>query len=435
MDQSATIKLSAILRLAGSSLGFLLLFYCSQLGGYGRLVLAEDTGRTTSERPPVVLTEAARELHRRSLVIDGHNDMPWEIRRLGASSFEKLDISKPQPRIHTDIPRLRAGGVGAQFWSVWVPVELGYRGVALATTLEQIELVKQMIARYPETFALALSASDIERIHRQGKIASLIGVEGGHSIEDSLTVLEKLYQLGARYMTLTHTDSLNWADSATDKPRAGGLTPFGREVVLKMNQLGMLVDLSHVSAKTMHDALDVSVAPVIFSHSSAMAVANHPRNVPDDVLQRLREKDGVVMVNFFSGYIVPAAVNTVAEGMELERKLIAQKLSESEVDREMKRWKARNPYPRGTIHDLLDHIDHIAKVAGVQHVGLGSDYDGVSVLPTQLDDVSCYPYITQGLLDRGYTETEIQGILGGNLMRVFRRAEAVAQSFATTSSH
>lgn len=435
MDHSATIKMSAILRLAGSSIEFMLLFCCALLGGHGRFVLAEDTGRTTSERPPVVLTEAARELHRRSLVIDGHNDMPWEIRRLGASSFEKLDISKPQPRIHTDIPRLRAGGVGAQFWSVWVPVELGYRGVALATTLEQIELVKQMIARYPETFALALSASDIERIHRQGKIASLIGVEGGHSIEDSLTVLEKLYQLGARYMTLTHTDSLNWADSATDKPRAGGLTPFGREVVLKMNQLGMLVDLSHVSAKTMHDALDVSVAPVIFSHSSAMAVANHPRNVPDDVLQRLREKDGVVMVNFFSGYIVPAAVKTVAEGMELERKLLAQNLSESEVDREMKRWKARNPYPRGTIHDLLDHIDHIAKVAGVQHVGLGSDYDGVSVLPTQLDDVSCYPYITQGLLDRGYTETEIQGILGGNLMRVFRRAEAVAQSFATTSSH
>jgi len=400
----------------------------------GRLVSAEDTARSAKHRAPVVLTEAARELHRRSLVIDGHNDMPWEIRRLGASSFDKLDISKPQPQMHTDIPRLRAGGVGAQFWSVWVPVELGYRGEALATTLEQIELVKQMIARYPETFALALAASDIERIHRQGKIASLIGVEGGHSIEDSLAVLEKLYQLGARYMTLTHTDSLNWADSATDKPRASGLTPFGREVVRKMNQLGMLVDLSHVSAKTMHDALDVSASPVIFSHSSAMAVANHPRNVPDDVLLRLREKDGVVMVNFFSGYVVPAAVKTVAEGMELERQLAAQNLDQNQIDREMKRWKARNPYPRGTIHDLLDHIDHIARVAGVQHVGLGSDYDGVSVLPAQLDDVSCYPYITQGLLDRGYTDSEIQGILGGNLMRVFRRAEAVAASFTNSPS-
>jgi membrane dipeptidase len=228
-------------------------------------------------------------------------------------------------------------------------------------------------------------------------------------------------------MTLTHTDSLSWADSGTDEARNGGLTPFGEEVVRKMNELGMLVDLSHVSAGTMHDALDVATAPVIFSHSSALAVADHPRNVPDDVLKRIREKDGVVMVNFFSGYIVPEAVDTVAEGMALEKKLKqVDKLSDEEADREMRRWKAKHPYPRGTIHDLLDHIDHIAKVAGVEHVGLGSDYDGVSVLPTQLDDVSSYPYITQGLLDRGYTEAQIQVILGGNVMRVFRAAEAVA---------
>jgi membrane dipeptidase len=285
-----------------------------------------------------------------------------------------------------------------------------------------------MIARYPETFELALSADDIERIHRDGKIASLIGVEGGHSIEDSLVVLEKLYELGARYMTLTHTDSLNWADSATDKAQAGGLTPFGKEVVRKMNALGMLVDLSHVSAETMHDALDVTSAPVIFSHSSAMAVADHPRNVPDDVLRRLRETDGVVMVNFFSGYIVPEAVKTVSEGMELERQLKSQMLSDEQIRAELRRWKIKNPYPRGTIHDLLDHIDHVAKLAGVERVGLGSDYDGVSVLPKQLDDVSSYPYITQGLMDRGYSEQEIQGILGGNLLRVFRGAEAAAQN-------
>jgi membrane dipeptidase len=366
-------------------------------------------------------------LHEASLVIDGHNDMPWEIRTNGDSSFDKLDISQPQPRLQTDIPRLRQGGVGAQFWSVWVPVEAGYRGEALSTTLEQIELVKRMVARYPETFALAYTADDIDRIHQEGKIASLIGVEGGHCIEESLAVLEKLYDLGARYMTLTHTDTLSWADSGTDEARNGGLTPFGEEVVRKMNELGMMVDLSHVSAETMHDALNVATAPVIFSHSSAMAVADHPRNVPDDVLKRIREKDGVVMVNFFSGYIVPEAVNTVAEGMALEKKLRqVDKLSDDEVDREMRRWKAKNPYPRGTIHDLLDHIDHIAKVAGVEHVGLGSDYDGVSVLPTQLDDVSSYPYITQGLLDRGYTEEQIQGIMGGNLMRVFRKVEAAA---------
>jgi membrane dipeptidase len=405
---------------------------CLVLCGTARLTSAEDAAKSAN-RAPIVLSDAARELHRRSLVIDGHNDMPWEVRKQGASSFAKMDISQPQPTLQTDIPRLRAGGVGAQFWSVWVPVELGYRGEALGTTLEQIELVKRMMDRYPETFELALTADDIERIHAKGKIASLIGVEGGHCIEDSLAVLEKLYQLGARYMTLTHTDSLSWADSATDEARNGGLTPFGEEVVRTMNRLGMLVDLSHVSADTMRDTLDVTTAPVIFSHSSSRAVADHPRNVPDDVLKRLRENDGVVMVNFFSGYIVPEAVKTVWEESEMERKLKAQNLSEDEIDKEVRRWKARHPYPRGTIHDLLDHIDHIAKVAGVEHVGLGSDFDGVSLLPTQLEDVSCYPYITQGLLDRGYSEQDIQGILGGNLLRVFRGAEAVAKRQSQSS--
>ncbi len=384
--------------------------------------------RTEAEesRGHVVLTDEARELHASALVIDGHNDLAWEIRKRGSADFSKLDISQPQPALQTDIPRLHKGGVGAQFWSVWVPVDLGYRGEAQATTLEQIELVKQMIARYPDTFELALSTDDIERIHNSGKIASLIGVEGGHCIEESLNVLRKMYELGARYMTLTHTDTLAWADAGTDEARHGGLTPFGEDVIRTMNELGMLVDLSHVSIETMHDALDVSTAPVIFSHSSARAVADHPRNVPDEVIERLREKDGVVMVNFFSGFIVPEAVQTVSAGMELERSLKAQQLEPKRIEREMQNWKARNPYPRGTIHVLLDHIDHIAQVAGVEHVGLGSDFDGVSVLPTQLEDVSCYPTITQGLLDRGYSDAEIRGILGGNVMRVFRAAEAQA---------
>lgn len=377
-------------------------------------------------RAPVVLTEKARELHRRSLVIDGHNDLPWEVRKLGGSSFEKLDIAQHRPTLHTDIPRLRAGGVGAQFWSVWVPVDLGYQGVAQATTLEQIELVKAMVARYPETFELAQSTNDIERIHTAGKIASLIGVEGGHCIEESLNVLRKFHELGARYMTLTHTDTLSWADSGTDAGRNNGLTPFGKEVVRTMNELGMMVDLSHVSPKTMHDALDISTAPVIFSHSSSRAVADHPRNVPDDVLARLKDKDGVVMVNFFSGFIVPSAVKVILEEMELERRLKAETKDTESVAREIRRWKSQHPYERGTIHDLLDHIDHIVKVAGVEHVGLGSDYDGISVLPEQLDDVSSYPYITQGLMDRGYTDAQIQGILGGNVMRVFRAVEAAA---------
>jgi membrane dipeptidase len=382
---------------------------------------------STAERPPIVLTEKARELHGRSLVIDGHNDLPWEIRTQGESNFGKLDISQPQSALHTDIPRLRQGGVGAQFWSVWVPVDLGYKGEALATTLEQIELVKTMIARYPVNFALALSAGDIERIHREGKIASLIGVEGGHCIEESLGVLRKLHELGARYMTLTHTDTLSWADSGTDEARNGGLTPFGEDVVRTMNQLGMMVDLSHVSPETMHDALNITTAPVIFSHSSARGVADHPRNVPDDVLRRLKAKDGVVMVNFFSGFIVPEATDIVKQGMAEERRLKAQTEDREQVRLEMRRWNRRHPYPRGTIHVLLDHIDHIANVAGVEHVGLGSDYDGVSVLPEQLDDVSSYPYITQGLLDRGYSEAQVQAILGGNLLRVFRAVEAAAK--------
>ena len=311
--------------------------------------------------------------------------------------------------LQTDIPRLREGGVGAQFWSVWVPVDLGYKGEALATTLEQIELVKLMIARYPETFELALTTDDIERIHADGKIASLIGVEGGHCIEESLGTLRKLYELGARYMTLTHTDSLSWADSGTDEAKSGGLSPFGEEVVRTMNELGMMVDLSHVSPETMHDALDVTTAPVIFSHSSARAVADHPRNVPDDVLKRLKEKDGVVMVNFFSGFIVPEAANITKEGMALERKLRAEIEDADRRRQEMRRWYRQHPYPRGTIHDLLDHIDHIAKVAGVEHVGLGSDFDGISVVPEQLEDVSYFPVHHAGLLDRGYSEAEIQG--------------------------
>jgi membrane dipeptidase len=400
---------------------------CLSIVGASAIWCFAEDARPQADRAPVNVSEAARKLHSSSLVIDGHNDMPWEIRKQGSSSFDKMDISKPQKTLQTDIPRLRAGGVGAQFWSVWVPVEAGYRGEALSMTLEQIDLVKQMIAHYPDTFALALSPEDIDRIHKEGKIASLIGVEGGHCIEESLAALEKLYNLGARYMTLTHTDSLSWADSATDSAKANGLSPFGKQVVQKMNELGMMVDISHVSAQTMRAVLDVSQAPVIFSHSSAQAISDHPRNVPDDVLKRLKEKDGVVMVNFFSGYIVPSAAKINLEAYEKERELNEKYNKDQKlVKADLEKWKRRHPYEKGTIHDLLDHIDHIAKVAGPEHIGLGSDFDGVSKLPDQLEDVSCYPNITQGLMDRGYTEAQIRGILGGNLMRVFRKVEAHA---------
>ena len=382
---------------------------------------------SADERPPVVLTDEARELHQSAILIDGHNDLPWELRAQGSLSFEKLDISKRQESLQTDIPRLREGGVGAQFWSVYVPASTAYDGTALTATLEQIEMVNAMIARYPETFALALTVNDIERARESGKIASMIGVEGGHSIENSLNVLRQLYKLGARYMTLTHSDTLDWADSATDEFRHGGLTPFGEQVVREMNRLGMMVDLSHVSPDTMTHALRITKAPVIFSHSSARAVADHPRNVPDDVLQLVAKNGGVVMVNFFSGFVVPAAADNYATSFALRRdqeKLLGDK---DKADAVVRRWRRENPMPRGSIHDLVDHIDHIVKLAGIDHVGIGSDYDGVSILPTQLEDVSTYPYITQALIDRGYSHADIIKVLGTNLLRVMKRTEEVAQ--------
>ncbi|MEQ8847703.1 dipeptidase [Botrimarina sp.] len=392
------------------------------------LLLTTKPPAMAEDREPIVLTDAARRLHGAALVIDGHNDMPWEVRTQGDSSFDRIDISQPQPTLHTDIPRLREGGVGAQFWSVWAPVWTARRGAALTTTLEQIALVKQMIRRYPDHFTLALTADDIDRARGQGKIASLIGVEGGHCIENSLSVLNQLYEEGARYMTLTHSDSLDWADSATDKERSGGLSPFGEQVVREMNRMGMMVDLSHVSADTMHQAMRVSDAPVIFSHSSARGVADHPRNVPDDVLARLPEEGGVVMVNYFSAFVVPDSASINKERLAKQRELEARYGDDQDaIRRELDRWAKDKPSPRGTIHDVLDHIDHIARVAGIEHVGLGSDYDGVSMLPEQLEDVSTYPYITQGLLDRGYSEEEVRGVLGENLMRVFRAVERVAE--------
>jgi membrane dipeptidase len=381
--------------------------------------------------PLVVLTEQGRQVHFASFVFDGHNDLPWEMRTKAASSFEQRDIRQKQPAMHTDIPRLRAGGVGAQFWSVYVPAETAKRGTALADTLEQIALVRQMIERYPDVFEQARTASDVERIVRAGKIASLIGVEGGHSIENSLENLRRLHALGAGYMTLTHSDTLDWADAATDRPRHGGLSAFGEEVVREMNRLGMLVDLSHVSDDTMRDALRISRAPVIFSHSSARAIAAHPRNVPDDILRQVRDNGGVVMVNFFPGFVVPRSAEIMAQMFDKLRELRAAYPDEAEFQRQRRRWEAANPYPAGTIHDVVDHIEHIAKVAGVDHVGLGSDFDGIPKVPQQLEDVSTYPLITQALLNRGWQPADIHKVLSGNILRVLRRAEEVAQTLRT----
>lgn len=392
--------------------------------------LAVGDDRPSEDRPPVVLTERAKELHASSLLIDGHNDLPWAVRTKAGGSWKQADIAQSQPRFHTDIPRLKAGGVGAQFWSVYVPAETRFARQSAHQVLEQIDLVKRMVQRYPDTFALAETTDDVERIRKDGKIACLIGVEGGHAIENSLSLLRIFRQLGVRYMTLTHGDTLDWADSATNEARHGGLTPFGEDVVIEMNRLGMLVDISHVSPDCMKDALRVSKAPIIASHSSARAVTDHPRNVPDDVLKLVADNGGVVMVNFYSGFVVPESARIMNEWYDVRRDLKERFPDEREYRIESAKWWKENPMPRGTIHDVVDHLDHVAKVAGVDHVGIGSDYDGIGTVPEQLEDVSTYPLITQALLDRGYSDDDIRKILGLNVLRVLRQADEVAASMS-----
>jgi membrane dipeptidase len=384
-------------------------------------VLAVVPAVTTTQTPPgdAALLTRARALHRQVPLIDGHNDYPWALRENAGRDLDKLDIAKPQPTIMTDIARLRTGGVGGQFWSVYVEAD---DPAPVTSTLEQIDIVHRMVRKYPDAFELALTADDVERVFKKGKIASLIGMEGGHSIDSSLGALRMFHRLGARYMTLTHSRNVPWADSATDKPVLNGLSPFGEQVVREMNWLGMLVDLSHVSPDTMEDAIRVSEAPVIFSHSSARAVNDVPRNVPDTILQLLPKKDGVVMVTFVPGFLSPkvaawTANRPVVEGANAER---------------LAAWDRENPAPRATIADAADHIDHIRKIAGIDHVGLGGDFDGITSVVQGLEDVSTYPALTAELLRRGYKDDEIRKILGLNILRVMRKAEAVSATLQKT---
>jgi membrane dipeptidase len=389
----------------------------------------QHDGKPSRKTGLVTLTEEARKIHGEALLIDGHNDLPWQMREKADGFFRRIDIAQPQPKLHTDIARLRQGGVGAQFWSAWVPAETARTGKAVKQTLEQIDIIHRMVRKYPDTFEMAYTADDILRIHKSGKIASLIGVEGGHSIDNSLAVLRMLHSLGARYMTLTHSDTLDWADSATDKAKNNGLTSFGEGVVLEMNRLGMLVDISHVSADTMRHVLRVTKAPVIASHSSAFALADHPRNVPDDVLRLVAKNRGVIMVNFYSGFIVPEGARAMKEMFKVYREYKAKYQDDKEFRVAWEAWKRDHPVPTGSVHTVVDHIEHIIKVAGIDHVGLGSDYDGISVVPKQLEDVSCYPYITQELLNRGHGREAIHKVLGGNVLRVMHGAEEAARSW------
>jgi membrane dipeptidase len=379
--------------------------------------------------PPAAdpLLARALAIHQRVPLIDGHNDYPWALReRVPSLDLARLDIRGPQPAVMTDVPRLRAGGVGAQFWSVYVPSSTQGQG-AVRMTLEQIDVVDRMARRYPDTFEMARTAADVERIHRAGRIASLIGVEGGHSIDGSLATLRAFSALGAGYMTLTHSANVPWADAATDSPVLGGLSAFGELVVGEMNRLGMLVDLSHVSPDTMKDALRVSQAPVIFSHSSARAIADVPRNVPDEVLRLLPANGGVVMVTFVPSFVSPEggpAFN--ATFAELKRLQQVHPDDAAAQKRGMDAFLKAHPGPKATLAMVADHIDHIRAVAGIDHIGIGSDFDGIESVPEGLEDVSKYPALSVELLRRGYSDADVGKIIGGNVLRVMRQAEAVA---------
>jgi membrane dipeptidase len=358
----------------------------------------------------------ARDLLRDTPLIDGHNDLAYALRMQAGLRTSTVDLHQPQPELDTDIPRLRSGAVGGQFWSVWVPADLAEPDAVLQS-LEQMDIVHGFIERYPESFALATRADEVEAIFASGRIASLLGLEGGSMIGSSLSVLRNAYARGVRYMTLTHWLTTRWADAATDAPRHGGLTPFGREVVREMNRLGMLVDLSHVSPTTMAAALDVTEAPVVFSHSGSLAVCDHPRNVPDEILRRVPANGGVVMAVFLGAFVSQAFRDHVAQAEDVDA-----------GDPDARRaWLAAHPGPGVSLSQVADHIDHLRDVAGIDHVGIGSDFDGGGPLPDGLTDVSGFPALLGELLRRGYSDDDIRKVAGGNVLRSLRGAEAVAR--------
>lgn len=395
-----------------------------------RAVLLSTAALLTAAAPAAAQDEAAaRRILERTPLIDGHNDLPWALRQVYGNDPHAVDLTANldgSTALHTDIPRLRAGGVGGQFWSVYVPASLTPVEAAKAT-FEQIDTVKRLVGAHPDVFELATTADDIQRIHRRGRIASLIGMEGGYSIADSLGLLREFHDAGARYMTLTHSATTSWADSATDAPKWGGLNPFGEEVVREMNRLGMMVDLSHVSEETMMDAMRVSEAPVIFSHSSARAVTGHPRNVPDTVLRQMAGDGGVVMVTFVPGFVSETVwAWNAARSAEDARLKSLNPGDPVAATAGLQAWMAANPAPRAGIADVVAHIQHVRDVAGIDHVGLGGDFDGVGSLPDGLEGVDAYPRLLAALMENGWSEADIRKLAGENLLRVMRRVEAVA---------
>ena len=380
-------------------------------------------------------SERIAELLRRAPVFDGHNDLAWALRKQVDYDLTARDIAVHQPTLHTDIPRLRAGGVGAQFFSVYVPGTMA-GGTAVTATLEQIDCVSRIVASYPETFVAARTATEVRNIIAGGRIAALLGAEGGHSIDNSLGVLRVLRRLGVAYMTLTHNQNTPWADAATDVPAVGGLTDFGRQVVREMNRIGMLVDISHVAPATMTAALDETVAPVIFSHSSCRALTDHVRDVPDSVLQRLAANGGVVMITFVPDFVSQecadhaAAEDAERHALGLDKVTVYTEHAGEHLDpvavAKLTAWQAENPAPRATLQQVADHVEHAREVAGVSHIGLGGDFDGVSDLPIGLEDVSAYPTLLTELAGRGWSDSDLEGLTSGNILRVLQAAEDIA---------
>lgn len=397
------------------------------------LVMVAAAGASTAQGQTATadpLEARAKRILDRAPLIDGHNDLPWQIKTDFAGDLSKVDLrsdtSKLASPMHTDIPRLRQGGVGAQFWSVYVPADLAPLDAA-KTVFEQIDLVRQMAARYPEAFTIVRTADELEAAHRRGRIGSIPGMEGGYAIADSLGLLREFRRAGVGYMTLAHSKTTSWADSATDAPKHGGLSPFGEDVVREMNRIGMLVDLSHVSPDAMRDAIGASSAPVIFSHSSARAVTDHPRNVPDDVLKLLPANGGVVMVTFVGSFVSDGARLWAAARTGERARLAALYPGEAaKVEAGMTDWERANPRVRATIKDVADHIDHVRAVAGIDHVGIGSDFDGVTDLPVGLEGVDDYPALFVELLRRGWSEADLKKLAGGNVLRAMRTAERVS---------